>query len=322
MNNIGLAGYYQFVKHRVDADGNVIEGTSEIVLPWFGNLITNYGLDQLGANWNDQLAYCRLGTGNTAPAFTDTNLVAQVGSTTTVGLGQTQGTAVDSSYLYRRTSRRFAAGSVSGVNLAEVGMSFAASGANLFSRALLKDTGGTPTTITLASDEVLDVIYELREYITNADVVVNATIDGVSTTVTMRPHAWPTGTAWTGKAGNIGKGILPYYMRDSTTTLGTIETQPTAATQLNNAGSGNANPVPWDAYVNGTYSRGATLNLTLTVGNYATGVGAIQVTNDGSWWTDNMPPSAWSWGFNPKLNKTSSRTAQVKFGFTWGRYTP
>lgn len=322
MNTIGFEGLYQFVKHRVDIEGNVIPGTEQIVLPWFGNVITDYGLNALGINWSDQLAYCRLGTGNTAPAFTDTNLVAQVDSSNTAGLGGTQGVAGDSSYLYRRRSCRFAAGSVANVSLAEVGMSNAATGANLFSRSLLKDTGGSPTTITLAPDEVLDVVYELREYITNADVVVAATIDGVATNVTMRPHAYPNGTGWAGRAYAIGMGILPVYLRNGASTLGTIETQPAMATTLDQAGADDSGAVPWDAYVTGSFQRIATLNIDLTIGNYATGIGAIQVSNNGSWWTDNLAPGEWSFGFAPKLNKTSSRTAQVRFGFTWGRYTP
>lgn len=76
---VGLAGRYQLVVGKLDADGNDVPGSRHVAVPWFGNLITNGGLDQLGseAPYTDMLAYCRIGTGNTAPSNTDTGLVSQ-----------------------------------------------------------------------------------------------------------------------------------------------------------------------------------------------------------------------------------------------------
>lgn len=186
--NFGLAGLYQLEKLKVDADGNDLPGTRQVLLPWFANLITDIGMNLLGSanSAQDNLAYCRIGVGNANPAYTDTALVSQTGYTNTVGSGGASGLSVDGTYIYRRVSNRFAAGTISGVNLAEVGMSYAGTGNNLFSRSLLKDISGNPTTITLLPDEVLDVIYELRQYLPPQDIVVNTIIDGAPATVTIR----------------------------------------------------------------------------------------------------------------------------------------
>lgn len=320
----GLQGRYKFIKHKVDAEGNVIPGTAKVLLNWFDNLITDVGLDFLGQNVNDNLAYCRLGTGNTAPAFTDVNLVAQVGSSNTAGIGEATGMAVDQTYIYRRVSRRFAAGSVAGLNLAEVGMSQAATGNNIFSRALLRDTGGTPTTITLAADEVLDVVYELRMYINPAEQTVGATIDGVATTVTMRTHAY---TSWASVAlANIGRGF-PVRWYSGNGTVGAAENQ-LAQTNFGGYNTYSSTLPTIPAYVAGSHVLHFKFDFGLTLANYASGIGAVGVR----YGTEPASPQMvygyegwmgnYSWGFSPKLNKTASRTATVTVGLTWGRYTP
>lgn len=325
--NIGLAGLFQFETRQklgVDADGNdILSEDATVLVPWFHNLITDGGLDLLGANSPaDNLTYCRLGTGTTAPTNGDTGLQTQTGATNTVGTGGATGND-GSTYIYRRVSRRFAAGTVSGVALAEVAMASAATG-QIFSRSLIKDATGTPMTITLPADQALDVIYEIREYIDNNDVVVNTTVDGAACTVTMRPHMFPTGNAWNNKAGNIGRGILPsHYTGAASAGPGGLETQPAKTSNVANgqAGTGNTNGVAYNAYVAGSFQRTVTINFGLTQNNYATGIGCICLTSDGAWWTDASPPGEWTFGFNPKLNKTSSRLATVVLGFTWGRYT-
>ena len=56
-------------------------------------------------------------------------------------------------------------------------MGWAASG-SLFSRALILDSEGDPTTITVAADEILDVTYEFRFYPRLTDVTGSVTLTG------------------------------------------------------------------------------------------------------------------------------------------------
>lgn len=317
----GFEGLYQFEKFRVDADCNELPGTRDIISPWQGNLITDAGLNYLGTTFQDNLAMCRIGTGNTAPANSDTALGAQVGMTTTAGTGNNEtGVGSGNTYIYRRVVRRFPAGTLSGVNLSEVGMA-ASSSASLFSRSLIKDTGGVPTTITLAADEVLDVSYELRMYVSGADVVVPTTIDGVATDVTIRAQGWPTGAGWADRRANIGSAITSLLFSNSQN--GAFETQLPASTSVSSYPGWNNSAIPWNSYVPGSFSRSATVTLSLAQGNYSTGVGALVFDAVGNTTSSNwMSPGAWSIGFSPKLNKTSARTATITFGLSWGRYTP
>jgi hypothetical protein len=103
---------------------------------------------------------------------------------------------------------------------------------------------------------------------------------------------------------------------------GGLETQPSIASAIGNAGAGNTNYVTWNSYVTGTYQRTTIASFGLTQGNFATRLGAIVITSDGSWWTDGSAPGTWSWGFNPKLNKTSERLATIEVGLSWGRHVP
>lgn len=327
--HFGYEGLYQLEKRKVlgiDANGDQILSEAEVVLPWFHNLITNKGLDEIEINGN-QLTACRIGTGNATPNVTDQFLQTQVGATTTAGTGNNAtGVAIDNSYIYTRKSRRFAAGTIAGLNLSEVAMAREVGAATpVFSRALLTDALGNPLTIVLLPDEVLDVIYELRLYITNADVVVNVSIDGVASTVTMRPHTWPNGAAWLGRANNIGNGIFPSHLQGGTVTLGCQANQ--VAIGVSNGGSSGSGNTGGTgtykaAYVSGSRQRTMTVNVGLTVANFAGGIGAFVMSADGSWWTDASPPGEWSWGFNPKLNKDNNRVAQIIVGFTWDRHAP
>lgn len=318
--NVGLAGLYQLEVGKLDADGNEIPESRRVVVPWFENLITNAGLDYLGSTSQDNLWTCRIGTGNAAPANTDTTLVAQVGSTTTVGRGETRGYDSNGKYLYRRVSRRFNPGTVSGYNLAEVGMS--ASGANLFSRSLIKDNNGNPTTIALASDEYLDVLYELRLYLPAQDQTVATTIDGVATTVTIRysTHA----DALDSWAALLGTRIVPDLSLKEYTAYGRgVDVMPSAATVFMNSGSYNDNgTVTVAAYVPGSYTTTVTTVLTPGIANFTSGVGCLLMAGYSGNGNDIRFKSAygwWAYGFSPALNKTNTRKATITVGVTWGR---
>lgn len=325
--HFGFAGKYQFEKFKVDAKGNEIAGTRQIVLPWFENLITDVGMNLLGSgdSAQDNLAYCRIGTGNATPANSDQALVSQTGATSNAGNGGAFGLSVDGTYIYRRVSKRFAAGTISGVNLAEVGMSYTNTGNNLFSRSLLKDLSGNPTTITLLTDEVLDVVYELRMYLPAQDIAVAATIDGAANTVTIR-RATQTQQVnnW---AMRVGFSIHPNSAGDEQgyTTYSEcngLENAIAAATGWRNDVSTKATRVI-NTYVANSYQRTVTLTFPLTVANYPTGIGFVTIGTGSS--TDPRGACAFGpWGliFSPKLNKTNARIATVNFGVSWARYTP
>ena len=148
------AGWFKIEATRPD-------GTRRVLADWFPNLILNGGLDRMGAN-PDYLSWCQVGSGSTAPVAAQTALVNRIAGTSTQQNNVSGAQASAPYYGWYRRTYRFAQGVAAG-NLSEVGVGWATSG-SLFSRALILDGGGSPTTITVLSDEVLDVTYELRRY--------------------------------------------------------------------------------------------------------------------------------------------------------------
>lgn len=193
-----MAGRY---KLEAVKDGIVQRSTG-----WFNNLITDAGLEALGAmgGSSSAIAYCHCGTGTTAPANTDTTLQAYVAGT--VKGTQAVSTQSTSPYYGKSiTTYTFATGAATG-NISEVGIASTQhssdTGFFMFSRALVLDGGGSPTTITVLSDERLVVTYELRYYAPVSDVTGTFTISGTSYTVTVRAAAVTDTGFWAAGIGN------------------------------------------------------------------------------------------------------------------------
>ena len=311
----GYAGWFKIEAHRVDANGDEIPGTRRVAADWFPNLITNAGLDFLGTTGPTYVyTYCRVGSGNTAPAFTDTALVAQVAASNTQqdvteGVNRT-GTF----YAWRRRTVRFAAGAAAGT-LAEVGVAPAATGA-LFSRALILDGGGNPTTITILSDEVLDVTYELRLYPTLADATGTVTIASVSYSWIARPLTAATyDNCW---SRNVGFEVGPRTTSGSSLSPNVADTLPAQNSTITNPVA--AGTLTALTYVTGSYARSFRFDCGLNDANVVGGIGCFFATGD--------PTGAqrmfgvWAWGLTPKLPKNGQTVATFTVRMSWGRYTP
>lgn len=129
---------------------------------WFSNIVLDEGLTQMGVGtWVD---LCRIGSGNSTPVATQTQLDSIIASTATIIGSETQGVQLTTKPYYNWVKRtyRFAQGVAAG-NISEVGLGWGA-GTALWNRALIKDLNSNPTTITVLSDEYLDVIVEIRFY--------------------------------------------------------------------------------------------------------------------------------------------------------------
>ncbi|HIQ53190.1 MAG TPA: hypothetical protein EYH51_08015, partial [Pseudomonas pachastrellae] len=161
-------GWYKFEAVRPD-------GTKRVLADWFPNLITDAGLERMASN-SDWLGYCQVGSGNNPPNVLDTALANRVGSSNTAQASASGAQAEEPYFCWQRRTVRFAEGVAAG-NLSEVGMGWTSSG-NLFSRALILDSEGNPTTITVAADEILDVTYEFRFYPRLTDVTGSVTLTG------------------------------------------------------------------------------------------------------------------------------------------------
>lgn len=167
-NRVGLSGEYKLIVRHGD-------GTIKRETEWFDNLILDSGLNAMGTI--AAIDRCAIGTGTTAAVASQTALIAFSASTTntTANAGSVQATAPY--YSTRTITFRFALGALNG-NYSEVGVGWA--NASMFSRALIVDGVGAPTTITVGSAEQLDVVYRLKTYLPTADVTGVVTISGVN----------------------------------------------------------------------------------------------------------------------------------------------
>lgn len=140
------------------------------------NLITDLGLDYIAqygigagrnvgapptSNGQDIKSYCAVGTGSTAPATTDRQLVAEVARTS--NLYQSQGTTTPSTGVFEiSTYHEFGFGAAVG-NLTEFGYSPVSSGvATMSIRALFRDGLGNPIVVTVSADEKLRIKHVLQ----------------------------------------------------------------------------------------------------------------------------------------------------------------
>lgn len=222
-HKIGVKGRFKACVYRAD-------GTLKYESGWSSNIVTNLGVQMLlgGASVAPSATSvnlrCSCGSGNNPPLATDTQIQSFIaGTTTTVENSTTRNSTVSPYYVMHMWKYRFAAGVATG-NVSELCVVNANTTPNAsspaFSRALVRDAGGSPTTITILPDESLDVTYELYLYPASSDVTgsFNQMIDGVSTPFT-----------YTIRASNIqqggGIGSSSGWAMNSTGQIATIYAQ-------------------------------------------------------------------------------------------------
>lgn len=155
----------------------------------FDNLILNNGLNRFNTGTSTSAVdrIC-IGTGTAVPDVNQTALSSFSASVVVSSTSRQSSSHSMTGTLHGNTfSRiRFAAGTLNG-NYTELGVGW--SNTQLFSRALIVDGLGNPTSITVLSDEALDVTYTIRSYVPQTDTTSTVTITGVGTDipVTCRP---------------------------------------------------------------------------------------------------------------------------------------
>ena len=251
------------------------DGSRRVLADWFPNLITDAGLEYMAdaSNW---LQYCQVGSGSSAPKVLDTALAARIASSDSLQSTLDGAQATEPYYVWRRRTVRFNEGVAAG-NLSEVGMGWASEG-SLFSRALILDSEGDPTTITVAADEILDVTYEFRFYPKTTDdtgsVILSGNIGGeynyvmraASVTSSNLSSGWSIGATGT----SMGKTPAPSitYARD-----GDIE----GITGSPSGGGYAASSATPQLYENGSLERKMTVVWGPNNGNAPGGIRSFQV---------------------------------------------
>lgn len=316
--DLGYSGRIRMVRHT--ASGEVRQDTG-----WFNNLILDSGLDAIGFRPNDNastwhwLMGAVVGSGNTPPSPGDGGLETFVAGTTTLAGTPTYPSTVKfsspPSLVYTKLFR-FGEGVAAG-NLSEVGISIATalSTAELFSRALIVDGGGTPITITVLSDEFLDVYYELTVSMPPVDLTgtFSMNIKGTPTDFdyVIRPARVliTNGVYNWGVAHGSGLGYLPLPIIPNTDvggigtgasgvtngTIGTVTGQPT--------GTGDyIDSATVSTYVAGDFYRDQTFKLSLSRGNLSGGIKSFMF---------NFGPGMYQMEIDPVVDKLATDIFEI-----------
>lgn len=292
---IAMQGFYRLTVRR--RDGSVKQDTG-----WFPNLILDEGLNGIGKH--QVFNTCYVGSGSTPPIATNTKLENLVGSTSGTQSQANGYLDVTPYYGWSRRVYRFLEGAATG-NLSEVGVGYSTA-TYLFSRALILDGNGAPTTITVLADEVLDVAYELRLYPPLTDNNFNLTIAGVNYACKMRA-AGVSSDAWSPYGLLLYGTDSPYLGSVYDGDIGTMFQYPSG----NSGGYTDYQTLP---YANNSLKRGYRNNYDLNTANFGTGIKAIQLyTQSGN------TLGSWQCSFTPPIPKTNTKKLSLTFEVSWAR---
>lgn len=271
--------------------------------PWIKNLILNTGLVQLGVD--PVRAKCWVGTGTSTPLVTDAGLGNPLASTTdTSGVGAGSGNSgAPDYYLWRRHAYRFAPGAAAG-NLTEIGIS---SSAGVFlSRSLIKDEFGQPTSFTVLSDEVLDVVYEFRSYPNLSDLEYTISVAGQSHDLISRA-ANVGNTISSALWNHYGLSGAPSHYSVYEGPIGSITSYPPGSNSF-------ASSATVQAYQNNCVSA-VQISFGLSQGNFAGGIKSLVL----SYAATNMSTTGFQININPPIMKTNSHVLALSAQYSWGR---
>ena len=245
---MGLEGWYSL---RAIRGGRVVR---EIEFPT-KNLITDLGLDRIGSESTaNTYRYCHVGTGTTPPAPLDTQLANYLASVSASSTTENGNSGTPDFYSWRRFTWVSNIGALGNNILTEIGVSGSTASGLLFSRDLIKDSAGNPSTFPISSDEQLAATYELRLYPPLGDVEAEVQI-GSNTHDTITRAAVANSAQWgilTNTGSNVNfqasssAGLTQVYEGD----IGSITGLPGGRTV--NATSGTIDTLP---YVNGSHYR-------------------------------------------------------------------
>ena len=299
-----------------DETGKITKDTG-----FFNNLITDAGLDQLGTYNPETTAYnmpfigtiAFVGTGNTPPAYTDTALTSYLASSNYNNSGAFATSTytpagTNPGYISWTATYTFPAGTATGT-LAEVGIGELAApspGTNiLFSHALIVDGSGNPTTITVLSNEQLNVVYELQLVIDPTIQTGTITYNSVTYNLSWLPSNVSTSCAGPISLSDTGSGSNWMFSVFNGTIQGITQTPTGNSTQ-------NGTQPALSSYTSGSYFITATWSGTINDWNLSGGISAMLVQHNLGF--------PYQIGISPAIPKTNFYSMTFSCTFSWNRY--
>ena len=300
------------IKLEVIKEDGTLKEAAGLNTPFY-NLITDVGLDYVSGTESITSAtcYCRVGTSSTPPTVSDTALGSQTGSVSNLGaLTNSVQYLTKPYYSKHQVVYTFNVGSVSG-NLTEIGFFTSSSDGTMWSRALIKDSNGNPTTLTLLATEQLKVTYTVIRYIP-ASLTGSFTLNTNGTNSTINYTITPANISnfanvW--YEGYCGITAMYIFARE-TDILGPVSSVPDGSY------SGESSyPLP---YVNGSFYRDSTTVFPVSSTTFKSGIGSF------TFWIGTSGAdynTGYQCSFSPKIMKTSSQTLNIGIRVSWGRTT-
>ena len=285
---------------------------------FFDNLITDVGMNRVGTTSLDSFSVnvfpnlCGrfvVGSGSATPAFTDTALQNPVAFASSDPVLDNESSNYERGWYEITVRHQFGQGQAAG-NLSEIGIQHTSTSGPLWSRALILDGAGNPTTITVLPDDFLTCYYTLRIMIPKEDAVFNIDVDYdedgiVPTVVTGRPlnaNNSSISAGWGLQTAAISnRAYLQFY------TGGLAD--PTASNPLGSTAASSTNTFSTVPYVTNSFER------------YVTRTNGLNEHNSQELRTArvNALMGAWQIEFDPPLQKNNTQTMQVTFGYSWAR---
>jgi len=299
-NNLEVKGFFKFEVFRQDENGSEIAGSRRILADWFPNLILNAGLERMGSS-TTFLTHCRVGTGSTPPSPLDSGLVSQLASTATVTANVYGAQSTSPYFGWRRKTFRFGQGAAAG-NISEVGVGWDA-GTLLYSRALILDSYGAPTTISVGIDETLDVTYELRTQPDIVDSTGVVMLAGVPYEWKARPAYVTNQDQWS--VSTSGSTVQPVSSRAYTGVIGPVTGGP--------SGTNAALAVSRAPYSANSLKSVITISASLAQGNLPGGIKSIQVIGG----TNSL--GSYQIEFTPAIPKDDTKVLTLTYKVSWAR---
>lgn len=302
-----VEGFFRFEVYKNGEDGTEIAGTRRVVSDWQPNLILDAGLNRMATN-GDYLNACQVGSGSSAPSDGQTGLDSRIAGTTSVAPGGATPFVAPSApyYVGLRRTYQFATGVATG-NLSEVGVGWGITGTTLFSRSLIKDSGGLPTSITVLADESLDVVYEFRYYGPPDDITGSITATGNIGGIydyTLRAASFATANtnSWylpQPQTANSGAGNNTAYSG----AIGTVTGRPSGTT----SNIGNASSA---SYVSDSFQLDRIQTVAANAGNFVGGLRSMALQ---------IGIGVYQIEFDPPIPKTNVDVVELTLRLSWGR---
>ncbi|PIT51892.1 hypothetical protein BHC44_09795 [Snodgrassella alvi] len=283
-------------------------GTDELVQKtgWMPNLVLDQGLDFMATGY--WFKGCAVGTDGSKPYATQNGLGAQhayKGSHDAGFYGVYNKDGV--LYYWMRRRFRFAAGTFNKTTLAEVAI--LNNSGKCWNRALITDADGKQSTITLLSDEYLDVTCEVRCYLSLEDV--NSTVNVVD-------------------KNNVTLMVLNTITRPGSVSMGSalagsLDSPMNQWLQFNDAKLGKSELGDINSDVRGVYCSKVSIQPYVSGSHQCTadiefGLDNANDTDFRVFSTGSRKFPSWQVGFSEPIRKTSSQAFIFRVTLSWGRF--